>query len=274
MAVQGNVSELLVARYGCARAPRGIPSSDAIELMLSHRSFRSYLTKPLPENALEAIVAAAQSAATSSNMQSWSVVAVEDQAKRDRLAAIAGGQKHVSQCPLFLVFVADLSRHDRIAAIHNKVLFSSYLDFLLVSAIDAALAAQNAVLAAESIGLATLYVGAIRNDPEAVASLLKLPPHTLAVFGVCVGHPDPQAKAAIKPRLPQQAILHRQEYGIEQEQQLLNEYDDTLREFTSHYEPVPYSWTERIWTRLADMNYLEGREHMKDILRRIGFPIL
>ena len=50
-----------------------------------------------------------------------------------------------------------------------------FFETFLVSAIDAALAAQNAVVAAESLGLSNVYIGSVRNDPSRVADLLKLP---------------------------------------------------------------------------------------------------
>ena len=65
---------------------------------------------------LETLVAAAQSAATSSNLQTWSVIAVTDPDKKAALAKVAANQKHIEQCPLFLVWVADISRNQRLAA--------------------------------------------------------------------------------------------------------------------------------------------------------------
>ena len=62
-----------------------------------------------------------------------------------------------------------------------------WLETFLVANIDVALAAQNAVVAAESIGLSTVYIGAMRNDPERVAGLLGLPKQCFVLFGLCVG---------------------------------------------------------------------------------------
>ena len=65
------------------------------------------------------------------------------------------------------------------------------------------------VVAAESLGLGTVYIGAMRNDPQRVAELVGLPKQAVVVFGLCVGHPDPAAKAEVKPRLPQSSVLQR-----------------------------------------------------------------
>ena len=128
-------------------------------------------------------------------MQTWSVVAVADPEKRKALAKIANNQKHIEQCPLFLVFLADLSRLDRMAATEG-ITFQGlpYAETFLVAAIDAALAAQNAVIAAESLGLATVYIGALRNDVEAVAKVIGLPKGAAGVFGLCVGYARSQSR--------------------------------------------------------------------------------
>ena len=193
----------LAARYGAEAMPAAGPWNDTMAVLLDHRSIRGYRPDPLPPGTLQTLIAAAQSAATSSNMQTWSVIAVMDPEKKKALAQIANNQKHIEDCPLFLVFLADLSRLDRMAAAEG-IAFQGlpYAETFLVAAIDAALAAQNAVIAAESLGLATVYIGALRNDVEAVAHVLGLPKGAAGVFGLCVGYADPKAAAEVKPRLP------------------------------------------------------------------------
>jgi nitroreductase len=184
----------LARRYGAALPPAG-PWNETIATLLDHRSVRGFLSDPVPPGTLETLIAAAQSAATSSNMQLWSAIAVTDPAKRKVLAEIAGNQKHIEQCPLYLAFVADMSRNERMSQA-EQVTFENlpYLETFMVACIDAALAAQNAVVAAESLGLRTVYIGAMRNDPAKVHELLGLPPKAFVVFGLCVGYADPASK--------------------------------------------------------------------------------
>ena len=182
------------ARYGDAPPPSPMPWNDTIGVLLRHHSVRAYRPDPLPEGTLPLLVAAAQSAATSSNMQTWSVVAVTDPTKKAALARVASDQKHIEQCPLLLVFLADLSRAERLAERQGEPLENlAYFETFLVAAIDAALAAQNAVVAAESLGLSTVYIGALRNGPETVAAELGLPKGAMGVFGLCVGYADTAA---------------------------------------------------------------------------------
>ncbi len=198
-------------RYGDSDLPPLALSNETLTVQLAHRSVRSFLPDPVGDEHLEAMVAAAQSAPTSSNLQAWSVVAVRDPAHRSRLAALAAEQRFVEEAPLLLVWLADLGRARRLAARHERPLAGAdYLESTFLAFLDATLAAQNAVVAAESLGLGTVCVGAIRNRPEDVARELDLPPHVFAVFGLAVGWPDPDERSGVKPRLPQSAVVHRE----------------------------------------------------------------
>lgn len=266
----------LAARYGheAPPLPPG-PWNDVIASQLQHRSVRAYKPDPVPPGTLEIMVAAAQSAATSSNMQTWSVVAVTDPAARAALARIASNQAHIVHCPLFLVWIADLSRAGRLGQAEGVALEAlPYLETFLVAAIDAAIASQNAIVAAESIGLSTVYIGALRNDPAAVAELLGLPPGAMGVFGLCVGYADEAAAPAmVKPRLPQSVILHHGRYNADGDAAGREIYDRAMQAFSGAAERSRYSWTERVINRMGKVSALAGRDKLRDVLNRLGFPL-
>ena len=208
----------LIARYGADAAPADADLTPLIEQLLAHRSVRAYLPDPVSDAQLGAIIAAAQSAASSSNLNVWSVVAVRDAGTRARLAELAGNQAHVRDAPLQLVWLADLARLRRIAGqLARPSAGLDYTEMFITAVIDAALAAQNAAAAAESLGLGIVYIGGMRNHPEEVAALLELPPEVFAVFGMCLGTPDPAHPAEVKPRLPQPAVLHLERYDASAE---------------------------------------------------------
>jgi nitroreductase len=236
---------------------------------------RAYLPDPLPPHTLETLVAAAQSAATSSNLQTWSVVAIADPARKDTLAQLAGNQAHIRQCPLFLVWLTDLARLHQLASQRELPAEGlDYLEMFLTATIDAALAAQNATVAAESLGLGTVYIGGMRNHPEQVAETLQLPPHLFAVFGLCVGYPDPAKPAAIKPRLPQAAVLHHETYNLSQQEDAIAQYNEIMQQFyESQQMNVTGDWVEHSLKRVATGQALSGRDRLKEILQRLGFPL-
>lgn len=263
----------LTARYREA-APSNAAWNAVIDSLVQHRSVRAYTAAPLPAGTLEALVAAAQSAATSSNLQTWSVIAVEDEARRARLAGLAGGQRHIAQAPLFLAWVADLSRAARLGEDAGRAMEGlPYLEAFLVAVIDAALAAQNAVAAAESLGLGTVYIGAMRNQPEAVAAELGLPPGAMVAFGLCVGHPDQSMPASVKPRLPPAVVLHRERYETAEEAASIAAYDGTLRRFQQEQAMTQQGWSDLVLGRLGSVKALSGRDRLRDALESLGFPL-
>jgi nitroreductase len=245
-----------------------------LDTILAHRSVRAYTADPVPEGAIELAVAAAQSAASSSNLQPWSVIAVEDPARKARLAALAGNQKQILQAPLFLLWIVDHHRLTRNGErIGTPAEALHYLESFLLGAVDTSLAAQNAVVALESIGLGSCYIGAIRNKPAEVAAELGLPPQAFALFGLTVGHPDPDAPASVKPRLPQDAVLFRETYGEADAPHALAAYDRRLRSFQREQQMIERDWTEQASQRVRGADSLAGRDVLRDVLHRLGFQL-
>ena len=264
---------LLAARYGTGGPVLPAPAGGlnaVLETLLSHRSVRAFAPdQPLAEGTLEWLVAAAQSAASSSNLQTWSVVAVEDTDRRARLSALVGDQASLREAPLVLVWIADLARLRALAAYHQAPLGGEpYLDTFLMAVIDATLAAQNAAAAAESLGLGTCYIGGIRNRSEAVAEELGLVPGTFAVFGLVVGHPDPARPAAIKPRLPHAAVLSRERFTPTAPEPHVADYERTLAAFQVSQSLSAVGWTQPVLTRLRGPDSLNGRHRLVEALGR------
>jgi nitroreductase len=266
--------EALLRRYGATGLPPAGPWNDVIACLLDHRSVRGYKPDPVPPGTLETMVAAAQSAATSSNMQWTTVIAVSDPAKKKVLAEIAGNQKHIEECPLYLCWVADMTRNGLISAA-EKVNFETmpWLETFMVACLDVALAAQNAVVAAESIGLSTVYIGAMRNDPERVAALLGLPRQSFVVFGLCVGYAAERAEGEVKPRLPQSIVLHHERYDTADRDAARKTYDGEMAQFANRQEMQASTWTQRVLTRLGPIKSMNGRERMRAALAALGFEV-
>ena len=266
----------LTQRYGAgtAAAHADVSFNEVLELLLSHKSVRAYLPQPVPDGVLETIIAAAQSASSSSNLQVWSVVAVQDSERKARLAVLAGNQKHIAQAPLVLVWLADLARLDQQAA--NRGLKAEGLDFLeslLLGVIDCALAAQNAVLALESMGLSSVYIGGIRNQTEGVAAELGLPPKVFPVFGMCIGYANPERPAAVKPRLPQSAVLHREQYALAAQDASVQQYDRVMADFYASQGMPQAEWSQHSVKRVLTPASLHGREDLVSALKRLGFDL-
>jgi nitroreductase len=263
------------ARYRRDDAPAPVAWNEALETILAHRSVRAYLPDALPAGTLETLVTAAQSAPASSNLQVWSVVAVEDPERKARLAALAGNQRHIVEAPTLLVWLIDLARLRNLAVENGRE--SGALDFtetFLLGAVDTALAAQNAVVALESLGLGSVYIGGIRNKPKEVAAELGLPPHVFPLVGLVVGRPDPARPAAVKPRLPQASVFFRERYEWDDAQREAAEsYNPRIRSFQREQAMPELDWTVQAAQRTRGPESMAGRHVLREVLGDLGFEL-
>ncbi len=272
MTSPADAADPLDARYG-GHVPEGdLPRNPVLDLLYRHRSVRRYTEAPVTEEQTTAIIAAAQSGSTSSNFQTWSVIEVHDPVRRARLAELADNQRFIERAPLFLVFVADWARNREIARRHEAPTAAiDYIESTVVGFVDAAIAAQNAVVAAESLGLGAVFVGSIRNNPLEVAELLRLPEGTFPTFGMAIGHPDPADRAGIRPRLPQPAVRHREVYAPA-EPAHIDAYDAALEAYFDGQGRPGHTWTPTVLGRVRDASSLRGRDTLRQSLTAQGLP--
>jgi nitroreductase len=272
---EAGLESLLEARYRHAPHGPAVDANPVLEALLDHRSVRAYRPDPIPEGAVEAAVAAAQSAASSSNLQIWSVVAVADPARKARLAELSGGQKHINEAPLFLVWLIDFDRLTQLTPQGDPACEAlDYTETFMLGAVDTSLAAQNAVVALESLGLGTCYTGGIRNRPADVAQTLDLPPRVFPLFGLAVGWPDPDRPAAIKPRLPQSSVLFHETYAWDEgRHDSAAAYNPRIRAFQREQGMTEKDWTVQARERTRGPSSMAGRHVMKEVLDRLGFPL-
>ena len=161
--------------------------NDVVDLLTAHRSVRRFKPDPIPEEHLQAAIRAGQQAATSSNIQAYAAIRITDPAVRDRLISLTGGQEKVAACPLFLAICGDVRRHRLIAA-RADVPHASNLEEFLLAVIDATLFAQNMVVAFESMGYGTCYIGGLRNDLPALHEVLRTPEGVWPLLGCASEH--------------------------------------------------------------------------------------
>ncbi len=246
-----------------------------LETICRHVSIRHYKPEPLPDSTIQTILAAAQCASTSSNLQMYSVVVVRDTAVNEQFALHTNNQYQIQEAPVFLVWCADLARLERACELRGYAHVTHYVENFLAASVDVALAAQNAAIAAESMGLGICYIGYIRNIMEEVIETLALPRLTYPVFGMTVGWPAKEQ--APHPRLPMGAVLHRDKYNPHQDSEL-HEFDRTMsesglyrgRQISSPTDPSvmePYGWLEHSARRVSKAE----RTDLRAILEKQGF---
>jgi nitroreductase len=241
--------------------------NDTIDLMKAHRSIRKFADRKVDDETLAEIIAAAQCAATSHYVQAYTVIHVKDPEKRESIAKLAGPQAYVASAPVFLVFCADFNRLVSICTMHGATVEISWAEQFVTATVDAALLAQNVMLAAESLGMGGVFIGGIRNDPETVCQLLEIPEQVYPVFGMCLGWPahDPPPK----PRLPVEAILSIDRYPKSHGASVLEAYD---RAVNHYYKNRNDNLKDETWTRqMAEFMGKVIRPHMKRFVESKGF---
>ncbi|NNF47736.1 MAG: oxygen-insensitive NADPH nitroreductase [Desulfofustis sp.] len=238
-----------------------------IELLKSHRSIRKFTSDPIPQEIVEELIQAGQCAATSSFIQACTVIQITEPAIREKLCEAAAGQLYVKESPVFLLFCADMQRHQLACDMHDTDMLSGFTEQFLTASLDCALFAQNVIIAAESLGLGGCYIGAIRNKIAEVDQLIVLPDKVYPVFGMCLGYPaqDPETK----PRLPLGVVLKQENYDNGGDRRLISAYDERVREYyrTRTGGTKDNSWSEQI----SDMLVKEARPHMLPFLQSKGF---
>jgi FMN reductase (NADPH)/FMN reductase [NAD(P)H] len=196
--------------------------NETLRVIDRRRSTRTYLDEPLTPAEKDAILHAAMRAPTAGNMMLYTIIEVEDQALKDRLAVTCDNQPFIARAPYVLLFLADYQRwfdYYTLSSVRERCaeLGLPYREpqagDLLLACCDALIAAQNAVIAAESLGIGSCYIGDILENCEIHRSLFNLPRYTLPVTLLCFGRPPREHAARSRTsRFDREFIVHQNGY--------------------------------------------------------------
>jgi FMN reductase (NADPH) len=233
-------------------------------ILAPHRSIRVFRPEPLPEGMSERLVVEAQRAPSDATGQMYSFVRVVDPDLRQRVSALSGNQRHIVEAAEFLVVCADLHRLARVLE-HRGLKPGRYpAAGLHVAVVDAALAAQRLIDAAEILGLGTVCIGGILDGLEELVGLLALPPGVLPLFGLCIGWPGEEP--AERPRLAVTSVLHINRYREQAPEAI--EQDLAVMAATTRSR----DWAKVLARYFAEGGIMEQREHaLRRVLERQGF---
>ncbi len=241
--------------------------SETINILRNRRSIRKYASTPVTDEHVEAILSGALRSPTSSNLHAYSVLVVRDPETKAKLAVPCGNQKHIIECPVFLAFCADLTRIESAVQRNGHDIENNNLELGLVATIDASLVGMAAYVAAESLGIHGVMIGAMRNKPEEIADILGLPNRVYAVFGMCLGYPAEAPKQ--KPRMPVRGIVHHEKYDAEAALGIIDPYDAELK---SHYDSIGKETNANSWTHDVDAKFASRpRDGLRAALKKRGF---
>lgn len=204
----------LAARFGFvpddADAADALPDHPWLHQVLLRRTHRRYDAREVPDSLVRLLLAAAASASSKSDFQQASAIWLTDRPRRDRLAALFPDMPWIGAAPVFLVFLGDARRLERLGELRGHAVANGDFEGFFNAAVDGALALQTCILAAETVGLGCCPISVLRNHIAAVAEILELPDKVFPVAGLCIGWP---AQAGfISMRLPPGATTHRDSY--------------------------------------------------------------
>lgn len=216
-----------------------------LDFLMKRKSVRTYQERPLEAEHREAILEATLRAPTAGNMMLYTIIEIENQALKDRLAVTCDHQPFIAQAPYLLLFLADYQRWydyylaagvaDRCAA-RGEVMRRLEEGDLFLAMCDTLIAAQTAVVAAEALGIGSCYIGDILENYETHRDLFALPPYVMPVTLVCFGYPTPEAAARkITPRFDRRFIVHQDQYHRCEAEEL----EEMFRSRNAQYASAP-----------------------------------
>ena len=231
--------------------------TETIKLMKAHTSVRRFKEQEISQEHLNEILTATQMASSWKNFQSYSVILVRSQEKKDALYELVP-QEAIRQSAAFLLFVGDLNRAEKGASLHTDTFQPQGVEGLLITSVDAALAGQNTLLAAESLGYGGVIIGLVRYKSEEVAELFNLPDYTYPVFGIALGVPNQQHD--VKSRLPLNQVVFEEEYQKQPVKAILD-YDKVQADYAGARATT--SWSQRLAEQFGQAEPSSTRKNLE-----------
>ena len=201
---------LLQDRFGSAAPALDLPVPPLAAAVLARRTQRRYTDQAVPQALVELLCLAALSASSKSDYQQAGILQLQEPAKRAALAAPFPAMPWIGYAPVFLVFLGDTRRMQRLGELRGHPAPNTGLEGFFNATVDAALALQTCILTAESAGLGTCPISVLRNQAPLVGHVLGLPDGVFPVAGLCLGWPSAAGHASL--RLPPTVTLHRDRY--------------------------------------------------------------
>lgn len=199
----------------------GINLNSTLEIIENRMSLRRYKDEDIKDKELNKIIESALRAPTAGNMMHYSIIVVKDEEKKSILSETCDSQPFIAEAPVVLIFLADFQRlYDYFKVCNlkeyckeNNIKYKSpNMAGLFLACGDAFIAAQNAVIAAESLGIGSCYIGDIIENYEIKKELFNLPDYTLPIAMLTLGYYPADLKRKKKSRFDKKYIVFKEEY--------------------------------------------------------------
>lgn len=248
--------------------------NQTLEIIKKRRTIRAYKPIPLSQQEIDTIIYGAIRAPTAGNMMLYSIIQVTEQKKKEKLAITCDNQPHIAKAPLVLIFLADMQRWWDYLKISKTPELCEKINIkfetpqesdLLLACCDALIAAQNAVITAESLGIGSCYIGDIMENIEIHREMFNLTKWVFPITMVCFGYPKgDKEKIPLKERFPTKFIHFFNTY------KKLNQQD-----FTEMFQNVNRTFNIKQAKNLGQQFYLGklGADFSKEMRRSVKVAI-
>jgi nitroreductase/FMN reductase [NAD(P)H] len=219
------IADQIEERFGLpTKAGRDRAAQGTLSGILGRAVCRKYKPDPIPDELMEMLLAAAQSGPTKSNLQQYSILLLSDRERIAKLADLVPTMPWIAGAPNVLVFLGDVRRIRRLAEWRGHDYRNNIADTFMNAAVDAAIALQSFVIAAEAEGLGICPISYIRNRLDELQDLLGLPGGVFPIAGLCVGWPE--VRRPVSMRLPPSVVVHRETYDDSRLTEEVAAYDE------------------------------------------------
>jgi len=208
--------------------------NQVIDVIHQRKSVRAYEDKPLPEDVRDMILKSAMRAPTAGNMMLYSIIEVSDQEAKNKLVETCDNQPFIAKAPLVLIFLADYQRWvdyfkvsgvEQLCTEKGLPMVKPEEGDLFLACCDALIAAQTAVIAAESMGVGSCYIGDILENYEIHREMFALPRYAVPICMVCFGYPSVEQKERERTeRFGEEFILFKDKYRRLGEEEFIEMY--------------------------------------------------
>lgn len=208
-------------------------SNETLQVIFNRVSLRKYDKKPITDEHLNLILNATMRAPTAGNNMLYSIIVIKDKITKEKLAISCDNQPFIKDASVIMVFLADVKRlYDYFEACEvekfckeNNIQYSRpNMQMLYLALNDALIAAQTAVIAAESLGIGSCYIGDIAERFEYHKELFNLPENVFIATMLCFGYYPQGYEKKLRPRFDKKYIVHSEKYNIVKRQDLEKMY--------------------------------------------------
>ena len=243
----------------------------ALDYIFQRKSIRKFKKKRVPRKLINKIVEAGQRAPTGCGMQTYSFILITDDKIREEIYKSIGKQKCMGEAPTWIIVCADMARQLKLFEVLGVKTEMGPLSKFVPAVVDAALVAENIVIAAEMLGLGSVFIGSVWEAMKKIADILGLPKNVLPIVLVCLGYQD--ESPPLRPRWPLEAVLHENNYKMPSKTLMMSYYEKANKQLVEmkYFPKGVHNWAEHWQRKFPQQEMKEWEENLRRDLKALGF---